>query len=616
MIQSRKNSNRINGIYIPLKFVILFSLVHLIKKYILTTFIYKEIDIGNPTKYYENNLNFSEYSTTIKPIVIYNLDYNILDNKPNNNMDDKHLNKENLIKIKLEGDINFAKSHGIYGFAFYFSLSHEKKKVSHFILNVILQNDKLKINFFIIIEKKKTKSDIYKLFSDIMKYVEDKRYIKFFSKYVIGINKEDFNKNDIIILRKAFKEHKLGEIFILSKTNNYNHTIEYDNQNYGLCYSPPFYSLQKVIFHYNKTIGYFYTHLIYNNLLNHPLNNSNIFRMSEPMTKYPIYIGENKTYIYWDYSPEKFYFLNKIIMDWTKINYREKNQYIFINNFNNLKKDNILGYANINSFSKALFDLPLILDINENFNLFELKKEVLILIQVHIFYTDLLAEIINKTNNIPVPFDLYITTDNIEKKNYIQKNLKIYSKASKFQVLTTPNKGRDVIPCLIQLKDILIKYKYLCHIHTKKNGINEKIGKEWQNYLYENLLGNKSIIKKILSDFENHSELGLIFPEHFYASIIYAYEYKNLNWFHLNRIFDILFPKKRLKAGNIMNFPVGNMFWARTHAIYQIFDERIIKLAPEENGQTDETILHAIERFWLYLVKLNGFNYKTILYYI
>ena len=58
------------------------------------------------------------------------------------------------------------------------------------------------------------------------------------------------------------------------------------------------------------------------------------------------------------------------------------------------------------------------------------------------------------------------------------------------------------------------------------------------------------------------------------------------------------------------------MFWARTKAIYQIFNEKIIKLAPRERGQIDITILHAIERFWVYLVKLNGFYYKTILYYI
>ena len=38
------------------------------------------------------------------------------------------------------------------------------------------------------------------------------------------------------------------------------------------------------------------------------------------------------------------------------------------------------------------------------------------------------------------------------------------------------------------------------------------------------------------------------------------------------------------------------------------------KLCPEELGQRDGTILHAIERFWLFLVKINGFYYKTIFY--
>ena len=240
----------------------------------------------------------------------------------------------------------------------------------------------------------------------------------------------------------------------------------------------------------------------------------------------------------------------------------------------------------------------------------------MILIQAHIYYIDLLSEIIYKTNNIPFHFDLYITTDTQEKKAYIENNLKAHSKANKFQVLITPNKGRDVIPCLIQLKDILMKYKYLCHIHTKKSGLNFELGRYWQHYLYENLLGNESIIIQILSDFENNKELGFIFPEHFYALILDAYSYRYKNWYYLNRIFDILFPNMKLRAGNNFNFPVGNMFWARTLAIYQIFDERIIKLAPEENGQIDGTILHALERFWLYLVKLNGFNYKTILYNI
>lgn len=65
-----------------------------------------------------------------------------------------------------------------------------------------------------------------------------------------------------------------------------------------------------------------------------------------------------------------------------------------------------------------------------------------------------------------------------------------------------------------------------------------------------------------------------------------------------------------------MNFPVCNMFWARTEAIQKIFNDKIIKLCQIERRQFDTTILHAIERFWFYLVKLNGFYYKTIFYSI
>ena len=59
-----------------------------------------------------------------------------------------------------------------------------------------------------------------------------------------------------------------------------------------------------------------------------------------------------------------------------------------------------------------------------------------------------------------------------------------------------------------------------------------------------------------------------------------------------------------------MEFPAGNMFWAKIQAIYQIFNIKI--LYPKELNQTNDTIMHGIERIWLYLVKLNGYYYKTI----
>ena len=47
------------------------------------------------------------------------------------------------------------------------------------------------------------------------------------------------------------------------------------------------------------------------------------------------------------------------------------------------------------------------------------------LVQAHVYYIDLLDEVVNKSNNMPVPFDLYITTNKLasifkENKNFFQ----------------------------------------------------------------------------------------------------------------------------------------------------------------------------------------------------
>ena len=221
------------------------------------------------------------------------------------------------------------------------------------------------------------------------------------------MNIDEFNKNNIYLLRQIYNKSNLGELFVLSNFHNYNKSLNTK----GIIYSPSYNMLEKIKFHYNNTVGYFYTHLIYYNLLEN-IKHNNIIRMSIPMTQYPIYIKNKRTYIYGDYSPEKFYFLNKVIINYTKQRFDKDNRFIFINGFNELEKNNVLGYSNINSLSKALYDLPYIIVDNKTLNLNSLKKNVLVLVQAHVYYIDLIDNIINKTNNIPVPFDLHITTNN------------------------------------------------------------------------------------------------------------------------------------------------------------------------------------------------------------
>ena len=172
------------------------------------------------------------------------------------------------------------------------------------------------------------------------------------------------------------------------------------------------------------------------------------------------------------------------------------------------------------------------------------------------------------------------------------------------------NKGRDVLPLLTQLRNKIKQYKYLCHIHSKKSKTSPLIGIQWRNYLFNNLLGNIRIVSEILSDFENNDKLGFIFPETFYEIIGLSFRLTKKTKKYMNYIIKKLFFN--YKIGSKLEFPAGNMFWARFMAIYQIFEFNFNNKFDKENDQTNDTIMHGIERIWLYLVKLNGFYYKKI----
>ena len=86
---------------------------------------------------------------------------------------------------------------------------------------------------------------------------------------------------------------------------------------------------------------------------------------------------------------------------------------------------------------------------------------------------------IDKINNIPFKFDLYISTDTNKKKNIIEKYMKKNTKASYYKILVIDNKGRNLLPMLIQMRHKITNYEYFCHIHSKKEDkLNSEIYRE------------------------------------------------------------------------------------------------------------------------------------------
>ena len=571
----------------------------------------KSIEIDNEFKpdVYEEEISYIYYKSKFKPITFYYPEYNNIsyykyfENK----------NKYDLLECKdieelVIAQIDLAKRHQIYGFGIYYNLL-TKDYYQKITMDVFL--NKINFPFMIIWQNHRIKNvninTINKFINNIQKYLISDNYIKINNKPIISINNQHIlknknRKNNILYLRNIFKK-RIGDVFII-----YPYTANITNNKFYRKFDAT-YDLSTIerypdTKHISNILHY--SGMIYKNLYLNELN-----------TKYTLFrtCDLNKK-DFDDYTPEKLYILNHIILNWKNIDKKNEERYIFINSWNDYENGNYLeydekyGYASINTFSKSILNLS----INKNnFSLLNITS-VIIAVQVHVFYLDVFQKIIKRLNNMPLKYDLYISTISEEKKTNIEIIL-LNSNADKYEVTIYENKGRDVYPFLTQMAKNYKKYKYICHLHTKKSTHKRNLGSNWSMYLYNNLIGNKEVISEIISDFQINEKLGFIFPEIYYDIIKEVKSFKNINFFlhqpnknDMNSILKKIFHNK-YKVGINLVFPVGNMFWAKTKAIYQIFN--LIFEYPEELGQTNETIMHAIERIWLYLVKLNGYLYKT-----
>jgi len=118
-------------------------------------------------------------------------------------------------------------------------------------------------------------------------------------------------------------------------------------------------------------------------------------------------------------------------------------------------------------------------------------------------------EILQYLNHISVAYDLYISTDSEEKKKKILEILDNYS-IHYYEVEIYENRGRDILPMLLQMKDRISNYDYFLHLHTKKS-VSLDNGENWRQYLFDHLLGSTEYVNSILDTFEKQENLGLIY---------------------------------------------------------------------------------------------------------
>ena len=583
-----------------------------------------ELDNEIQRSTFENNTEFHKFGNKINIFSIYYLEYsffNIMLNSSiqflynhNNSVSDNNIYKINDLPLNelnlyIKYQIKTAKNHGITGFGIiYYFL--ERNEFSNKLIDMFAENKDYSFPFFLILKNKNLEENKFNykinqiidinqnythityILESLKKYMFSDNYIYIKNCPILGIW-QPIDQNFLLNLRMSAKEKGIGELYLIEINDNKN------------------ISNSKGIFNGSSEFKEFPSKSLF---IDDSLKNIYYYNYYYDLIKNNNY-SENEIYnliVLEGSSPEKFYLLSKYTI--SLVRNRKRNNFILINAWNKFDENNFLefsekyGYSYLNSLSKAILNLNF---TSKKYYFNYLNNKSRIAIQTHIFYDHLMEEIINKINNIPVKYDLYISTFSLEMKNKISKYINnSNSKLNYYQIDIFKNKGRDVLPFLNQLKDNIKKYKYICHIHSKKSSANPYIGFMWRRYLFNNLLGDSNIISEIISYFENSNKIGIIFPETYYLIYNETKKLKKKTKKYINFILKKLFPRNSI--GILKNFPAGNMFWSRTEAILQIFIYNFNKYFDEENEQTNDTIMHGIERVWLYLVKLNGFYYKTI----
>jgi hypothetical protein len=226
---------------------------------------------------------------------------------------------------------------------------------------------------------------------------------------------------------------------------------------------------------------------------------------------------------------------------------------------------------------------------------------------LHAFHLALVAEVRAYVERIPAPADLFISTDTEEKRVALHQAFARWSKGQ-VEIRVTPNRGRDVAPKLIGFSAAHHSYDLVLHLHTKQS-MHESGLAGWRGYLLQTLLGAPATVLSVFEIFRQVPSLGLLAPQHIDALrpwIRWGENYAAAA--ALAKRMDIA-----LSPTAPLDFPAGSMFWARPAALAPLLDLGLsFDDFPEETGQTDGTVAHAIERLYFFSCEKAGFDWMKI----
>lgn len=225
----------------------------------------------------------------------------------------------------------------------------------------------------------------------------------------------------------------------------------------------------------------------------------------------------------------------------------------------------------------------------------------------HLFHPEMAAEVRAYLRNLPVPANLFLSTDTPEKLAAIRLVFADWSGGS-IETRIVPNRGRDIAPKLVGFAHAHADHDLVLHLHSKRSDHAAFLA-PWRSFLFENLLGSPAAVSSILDAFARLPAVGMLAPQH-YEGI--------RRWLGWNGNLPVARDLARrmgleISPTRALDFPSGSMFWARPAALKPLLDLGLtFDDFPAEGGQVDHTPAHAIERLYFLACERSGHAWLKI----
>lgn len=222
-------------------------------------------------------------------------------------------------------------------------------------------------------------------------------------------------------------------------------------------------------------------------------------------------------------------------------------------------------------------------------------------VMVHVFYPDLIDEFAQSLQHMPVGYDLLVSVMDEAAADHARARFSKLSHIEKLDVRIVSNRGRDIAPLVVTFREQILALDVVGHLHTKKSLYTGSEQGQWRRYLVSSLMGSQERIAWQLGMFQAEPRLGMLYPESYERVPLWAHTW--LSNFGVCRAlaqrlgFDI-------SASEYIDFPAGSMFWAKVDALRPLYALDLeLKDFPEERGQIDGTLHHAMERMFVAIVR-------------